>query len=58
MNQPTGLRLGPKWREANNLVLNIAKTKELLIDFRSGELVVNEQLMERVDTFAPLHATL
>jgi hypothetical protein len=44
------------WCDANNLVLNISKTKELVVDFRSKKtpiqpLVINDQEVEIVESF-------
>jgi hypothetical protein len=44
------------WCDANNLVLNVSKTKELVADFRSKKtpiqpLVINDQEVEIVESF-------
>jgi hypothetical protein len=48
--------LGSKNLKANNLVLNVSKTKELVVDFRSKRtpiqpLVINDQEVEIVESF-------
>ena len=52
-----------EWCKSNNLILNLEKTKEMIIDFRKGEinhspLVINNQTVERVDTFKFLGNTI
>lgn len=45
------------------LVLNFARTKEMIVDFQRGKevlppLVINDQIVERVDTFKFLGTTI
>lgn len=45
-----------KWCDANNLILNVTKTKEMIIDFGrnkniKGPLIIKGQTVEVVNTF-------
>ena len=52
-----------QWCEANNLTVNISKTKELVVDFRRKAvqhlpLSINGQIVERVASFPFLGTTI
>ncbi len=52
-----------RWCEANNLILNISKTKELVVDFRKNAchdlpLSTNGQELERISSFPFLRTTI
>ncbi|PIK42482.1 hypothetical protein BSL78_20659 [Apostichopus japonicus] len=39
------------WCKENNLILNISKTKELIVDFTMGPLIIDGMVVEQVNTF-------
>lgn len=53
-----------RWCEENNLILNISKTKEMIIDFRRkistllSPLCIDEEVVERVTSFKLLGMTI
>ena len=53
-----------RWCEENNLILNISKTKEMIIDFRKkistplSPLYINGEVVERVNSFRFLGTTI
>ena len=51
------------WCEENNLLLNVTKTKEIVVDFRTVKtpttpLIINDQAVEQVDSFKFLGSTI
>ena len=51
------------WCEGNNLLLNVAKTKEIVVDFRTEKtpttpLIINDEVVEQVDSFKFLGSTI
>ena len=52
-----------RWCESNNLILNISKTKEMVVDFRKNSsplspLSINGEVVERVTSFKFLGTTI